>query len=142
MIYSQINADYLAARKAKDTAKISLLSTLIGEMQTVAKNIGIVELSDIEANKIIQKFVKNLKETLSLLNSERHSEEIQNCQTELAILEAYLPKQMSHDEIASYIQELRHAGMSTMKEFMAAFATLPADKKIVAELVKNHLTNI
>ena len=70
---------------------------------------------------------KSLEETRSKFPSEQTTEE-------LFIVESYLPKQMTETEITTKIQELVDDGASNLGEIMKAFATLPADRKLVSTL--------
>jgi uncharacterized protein YqeY len=55
---------------------------------------------------------------------------------ELEIVEAYLPKQMSKEEVTQKVTELVNSGITNIGSIMKEFATLPVDKKMVSEVVK------
>ena len=126
----QISADYMTAFKEKNTVAKNLLSVVKGEIQTVEKNIG-SELADEDVIKILQKSAKSLREMVAS-GSEQAKEE-------LAIVESYLPKQMSKDEVTQKVTELVNSGITQMGAIMKEFASLPADKKMVSEVVKEVL---
>jgi hypothetical protein len=126
----QISRDFLVAFKQKLPSK-TLLTTLKGEIQTAEKNLK-SEISDEEVIKILNKFAKNLKETLKLKDSE-------DLRDELAIIESYLPKLMSEEEIQLKINELLGKGITNLGLIMKEFSTLPVDKKLVSELVKKSV---
>lgn len=123
----KINADYMTAFKTKNTVAKNLLSVIKGEIQTIEKNTGVENMSDEDVIKILNKSVKSLKETQASFPSTQTAEE-------LFIVESYLPKQMSEDEIRVKIQELMNEGAGNVAEIMRAFATLPADRKTVAQI--------
>lgn len=123
----QINKDYMTAFKEKNTVVKNLLSVIKGEIQTTEKNVG-SELSDEDVIKILQKSAKSLKEMVAS-GSEQAKEE-------LTIVEAYLPKQMSKDEVTQKVTELVNSGITQMGAIMKEFSTLPADKKMVSEVVR------
>lgn len=125
----RISADYLAAFKAKDSVAKNLLSVIKGEIQTIEKNTGIENMSDEDVTKILNKTVKSLKETLQASDSV-------DAKLELAIVEAYLPKQLSKDEIFNKITDLKVAGITNIGQIMKEFAGLPVDRKIVSEVIK------
>lgn len=125
----KIEKDYIVAFKAKNTIAKSLLSVVKGDIQNIEKNIGQSPLSDAEVNKILAKVSKNLKETISQSNDEESK-------AQLLIVESYLPKQMSKEEVTSKVTELVGSGITSIGEIMKAFATLPADKKMVSETIK------
>ena len=127
MLKEKISTDYMSAFRSKNVIAKNLLSVIKGEIQTQEKNAGVETLSDEDVTKILNKTVKSLKETNASFPSEQTTEE-------LAIVESYLPKQMTETEIITKIQELVDGGASNLGEIMKAFATLSADRKLVSNL--------
>jgi uncharacterized protein YqeY len=137
MIKEQINKDYMTAFKAKNTVAKNLLSVVKGEIQTIEKNTGVDNLSDEDVLKILTKTAKSLNETIKSLSPiDGKGEDIVQACAELAIIECYLPKQMSKDEVTEKVTTLINSGITQMGAIMKEFATLPADKKMVSEVVK------
>lgn len=134
MLKDQINKDYMTAFKERDTVKKNLLSVIKGEIQTQEKNQSIDNMSDDEVTKILNKMAKSLREVFVTDNSNV----LTDVRIELDIIESYLPKQMSRDEISLKLEELYGSGVTQMGDIMKAFSTLPADKKVVSELIKNR----
>jgi uncharacterized protein YqeY len=134
MLKDQINKDYMTAFKERDTVKKNLLSVVKGEIQTQEKNQGIETLSDDEVTKILNKMAKSLREVFVTDSSQL----LNDVRIELDIIEAYLPKQMSREEISAKLDDLYGSGVTQMGDIMKAFATLPADKKVVSELIKTR----
>ena len=131
MLKEKINADYMTAFKSKNVLAKNLLSVINGEIQTIEKNVGVETLSDEEVTKILNKTVKSLKETQSKAPTVQTAEE-------LFIVESYLPKQMTAEEIEMKIDDLiEFGGASNMGEVMKAFAGLPADRKLVSDIYKS-----
>lgn len=128
MIKEQINKDYMIAFKAKNSVAKNLLSVVKGEIQTIEKNTGVENMSDEDVLKILTKTSKSLKEMVAT-GSEQAKEE-------LSIIEAYLPKQMSKEEVTAKVTELVNSGVTQIGAIMKEFATLPADKKMVSESIK------
>ena len=124
----RVNADYLKAFKEKNTVAKNLLSVVKGEIQTIEKNTGVDNLSDEDVLKILTKTSKSLKEMVSGGNEQ--------AQIELAMIESYLPKQMSKEEVTQKVTELVNSGVTNIGLIMKEFAQLPADKKMVSEVVK------
>ena len=140
MIKEQINKDYMTAFKMKNTVAKNLLSVIKGEIQTIEKNTGVDNLSDENVLKILQKSAKSLKETISSLEKTQTgmypTNDLVSAREELSIIESYLPKQMSKDEVTEKVTTLINSGITQMGAIMKEFATLPADKKMVSEVVK------
>jgi uncharacterized protein YqeY len=125
----KISKDYMTAFKEKNTVSKNLLSVIKGEIQTVEKNKSVENLSDEDVMKILTKTAKSLKETISLTNDEKSK-------LELSILDNYLPKLMSKDEVTQRVSELVNSGVTQMGVIMKEFATLNADKKMVSDIFK------
>lgn len=132
----KINSDYIEAFKAKNTVKKNLLSVIKSEIQTIEKNSQIQNLTDEDVIKILNKTSKSLKETLSLISD---SDKISSVKAELNLVESYLPKQLSVEEIQVKIDALVASGVNNIGQIMKEFSSLPADKKIVSELAKKSL---
>ena len=132
----KINKDYIEAFKSKNTLAKNLLSVIKGEIQTIEKNTGVENLSDEDVIKILNKTVKSLKETLT---SVTESEKVIYVQTELSIVDSYLPTQLSVEEIQSKIDALVASGVKNLGMIMKEFNSLPVDKKVVSELVKKAI---
>lgn len=96
MLKEQIIEDIKAARIARDSATLTFLSTLYGEMQTKEKQ-GVV-MVDAEVVKILKKFMDGVTETQNLTGVTDQSAR------ELAILGKYMPAQLTVAEIASILQ--------------------------------------
>jgi uncharacterized protein YqeY len=131
-IEKQINADFMLAFKSRNFEVKTLLGTVKGEMDNLKKTLKVQELSNENSIELLNKFAKSLRETIKLTNDIKSK-------NELAIIEEYLPKQMTEDEIRIKLDEVIASGAKTIGDIMKVFATLPADKKIVSELVKQKL---
>jgi uncharacterized protein YqeY len=104
-LVEQIKIDSLSARKAKSELKATLLTTLYSEVVNVGKNNGNRDTTDTEAVAVIKKFLKGVDETLNFLG-EKVDPRRDVALVEKAILEAYLPKQMSESELKIVIADL------------------------------------
>lgn len=133
MLKTQINSDYMAAFKAGDAIKKSILSVVKGEIQTREKNIAVADLSDEEVTKILLKTQKSLKETISLTGDQKSKDE-------LTIIETYLPKEMTRDEIEAKIREVIGHGPVNIGLVMKAFAGLPVDRALVSKVCQEIQT--
>jgi uncharacterized protein YqeY len=86
--------------------------------------------------KIVRKFLKNIDETLALDIPEETKSKLK---TEKEILEHYLPKQLSREEIDKVVSELVGQG-KTMKDIMPYFKEHYSgqyDGRTVSEIVKS-----
>ena len=131
-IEMKINADFMVAFKARNTTAKTLLGTVKGEMQNLKKVLMVESLSDEKSIELLNKFAKNMKETIRLTNDEVTKDE-------LAIIESYLPKQMSEAEVNAKLDEVLASGATNIGAIMKAFAGLPVDKKVLSELAKSKM---
>jgi uncharacterized protein YqeY len=128
MLREKINTDYMSAFRSKNAVVKNLLSVVKGEIQTIEKNTGVDSLSDEEVLKILAKTAKSLREMVSS-GSEQ-------AKVELEVIESYMPKQMSKEDVVNKVTDLVNSGITQMGAIMKEFASLPADKKMVSEVVK------
>ena len=126
----KINTDFMTALKAKNTVAKNLLSVVRGEIQTTEKNTG-KELSDEEVLSILNKTAKSLKEMVA--NGSEQSK------FELEIIESYLPKQMSKEEVTTKVTEVINSGATNIGAIMKEFVSIQADKRLVSEVARELL---
>lgn len=108
-LFKQIKTDQVDARKAKDSVKASLLTTLIGEIQgsvtggkapVAYEGDGVtLKVADDETLKVIKKFLKNAQETIRLKDNPQTRQEIET-------LDAYLPKQLSDEQLQAAVDSI------------------------------------
>jgi uncharacterized protein YqeY len=146
MLTEQVRADMTAAMKAKEAEKLSTLRML----QSALKNEQIEkmhELSDAEAAAVIRRAVKQRQDSIEQYEKAARQELADKEKRELAILEAYLPKQMSDEALEALIKGLvAETGATSkkdtgkvMKEIMAKHRD-EVDGKKVQEILGKLLT--
>jgi uncharacterized protein YqeY len=133
----KVNANYMKAFKEKNTVEKNLLSVVKSEITTIEKNTSVENLSDADVIKILNKTAKSLNETIKALSpiGGKGEDLVQAC-AELAIIQCYLPTLMSKEEVTTKVNELVTSGITQIGAIMKEFATLPADKKMVSEVLK------
>lgn len=138
----KIKDDLLVARKAKETVKVNLLTTLYSEAANEGLNDGKRESTDTEVLAVIKKFLKNLKETREAIGDTDLT-----LRQESAILENYLPNQLTYDKLRAIIFEvISVTGSSTMRDMGTIMASLKQshdgqyDGKMASEIVKEFLS--
>lgn len=116
--------------------------------EEVAQNKRDVGLSDDEIEKIIAKEVKKRAESIRLYEDNGRPELAENEKRESAVLEGYLPTQLSETELADIvtqtIDEMGASGMQSMGLVIKAVKDKvgnTADGALVAGIVKRSLTN-
>jgi len=118
-LINRLRTDQVNARKARDTVSVNLLTSLVSEAAAVGKNNGNRESTDAEVIRKIKQFVGNTNETIKLVQANIpdgpnkgiaggvHLARIGVLRQELALLEAYLPKQLGDDELTDAIVAIR-----------------------------------
>ena len=101
-LLAQLKKDSLLARKAADSVRATLLSTLIAEAEMVGKNAGNRESSDDEVQQTIRKFLKNNQEAVAVI---KDADRLAVLAQESAILTSYLPPMASESEVKAFIAE-------------------------------------
>ncbi len=104
---AQIQKDIMAAMKEKDTVRLNAVRSIKSAI-LLAKTSegGSKELSDTDIVKIIQKLAKQRKEAAEQYVAAGRQELADNEMNEAAVLETYLPKQLSEAEVEEKIREI------------------------------------
>ena len=94
-----------AAMKSKDKVKATILRSLLSNL----KKIEIEKkepIAEPEYLSIVKKMVKQLKESIDVYSQAGRIELAEKEKSELSIIEAYLPKQFSEEEILELIKNI------------------------------------
>lgn len=114
-LQTDIKAQMIEAMKAKDAVKVSVLRGLMSAFtnELVAKGKKPDEaLADDEVMTVITRAVKQRKDSIEQFEKGGRPELAEDEKKELAILAAYLPAQMSREEIFAFVKEKAGAGVS------------------------------
>jgi hypothetical protein len=124
---SRIESDLKSALKGGEKRRVATLRLLLAAMQNEKIHAG-RELTDEEAQAVIRRAVKQRRESIDQFTRGGRDDLAHGETEELAILEAYLPKGLSDEEVEAEIRRIiaekgfssaRDAGL-VMKELMAA----------------------
>lgn len=106
-LFDQISNDIKSAMLAKDKIKLETLRGVKKEFieaKTAKDSDG--DLTDEKAISIIQKMVKQRRESASIYSSKGRSELAEKELAEVVVLEAYLPKQLSQEELEAKLKAI------------------------------------
>jgi uncharacterized protein YqeY len=140
MLLEEIKRDQFEARKNKEALKATLLTTLYSEAAMKGKNAN-RETTDEETVQVIQKFLKGVNETIGYLErcGGDNVEALTNASVEKTILESYLPKMATVDEIRKEVLSLKAIGVSEigaiMKHLKSVFGS-SLDGKVAATIAR------
>jgi uncharacterized protein YqeY len=145
-IQKQILDDVKAAMKARETEKLSTLRMLQSAIKNKEIEVRPNEVSDQDVTSVIKKMVKQRKEAAEQYSNAGRTELAEKENAESKILEAYLPEQMSEEQVAKIVEEVIAAtGASYMKDMGAVMKEVQAktagtaDGKLISQIVKAKL---
>lgn len=143
-LQQDIKEGIMAALKAKETTKLSVLRALSAAFTNELVIKGQKpdgELSDDDAMAVIMREAKKHKESIAQFDAAGRTDLSEPEKAELAVLESFLPAQMSREEIVAFVQT-KIAETPTASEQKGQFIGLlmkdlkgKADGKIVQEVV-------
>ena len=142
----QITEDMKNAMRAKDTGRLGTIRLLLAAMKQKEVDER-VELDDAMVIAIVEKLIKQRKDSISQFQTAKRDDLVAIEQAELVVLQAYMPAQMSEAEViaavAQVVKELGAAGPQDMGKVMGAVKALlagKADMGMVSAQVKAALT--
>jgi len=147
-LFDQINEDIKSAMKARDKVRLETLRNIkkvFLEAKTAPGSDG--TLTDETALKIIQKLAKQGKETAQTYIANNRQDLADEELGQVKVLEEYLPKQLSEEEIKSKVKDIiQQTGATSIKEMgkvMGLASKLmagQADGKIISGIVRSLLS--
>jgi uncharacterized protein YqeY len=124
----QITEDMKNAMRAKDTVRLGTIRLLLAAVKQREVDERI-ELDDGAVVAIIEKLIKQRKDSISQFQAAKRDDLVAIESAELIILQAYMPEQMSEAEVAAVVA----------KAVAEVGATGPQDMGKVMGLVKSQL---
>lgn len=144
MLKELLKKDEIAAMKAREKAKVSVLRLVSADIKAFEVNER-QDISDEGVIKIIEKNIKQIKEALEYAKQLNNEEKIAEGNYALEVLTPYLPKQLSEEEVEEIIKEIIANGNYTaadmgkiMKETMPKVAG-KFDRSKINPMVKKLL---
>jgi len=99
-LFDTISADIKSAMLAREKVRLEALRGIKKEFLEAKTAPGAAgELSDDDAMKILVRMAKQRRESAQIYNDQNRSDLAQNELAELAVIEAYLPKPLSDEEL-------------------------------------------
>ena len=141
-LIERINEDYKTAYKAGERLRVDTLRLVKAGIQKVAMDKRKDTLDDQEVIQVLSQQAKQRKETLESARQSGRNDILTQSTQELAILNTYLPQQLSEDALRKLVDEaiasLGKAQGPIMKYVMGKAAGA-ADGKVVSRLVAEQL---
>ena len=141
-----ITNDMKLAMKAQDKTALKAIRMIIGAIKQ--KEIDDrIELNDSQVLAVIQKMVKQRKDSISQFSDAGRTDLVEVEESELVIINNYMPEQLSDDEVdAAVTKAIADSGADSMKDMGKLMGILKvqldgkADMGAVSQLIKAKLS--
>ena len=146
-LFDQISEDIKSAMKARDKVRLETLRNIKKVFLEAKTAPGANDtLADADALKIISKLAKQGKET-AMTYTQAGRQDLADAElAQVEVLESYLPKQLSQEEIEAEVKKIiAEVGATSMKEMGKVMGTASkqlagkADGRVISEIVKKLL---
>ena len=145
MLKEKLMEDLKISMREKNNLRKNTVQMVRAAILQIEKDKGI-EVDDNKILEIIAKEVKSKKDALVDFEKGGREDLIAQTQEEISVLQEYLPKQLSHDELVERIKEvIAKVGATSMKDMGAVMKEAKAqigtsaDGKSINEVVKELL---
>ena len=142
-----INKHIKEAMLAKDSIRLSTLRAIKSAFLLAETQKGATALDELAKQKIIQKLLKQRKDAAEIYQQQNRSDLASDELAQADVLQSFLPKQLSQDEIKEIVSEtIGQIGASSMADMGKVMGLVnkklagKADGKIIAQIVKSSLT--
>jgi uncharacterized protein YqeY len=146
-LLERLNNDMKQAMKNKEKDKLSVIRMIKATMQNEAIKLGKQELSEEEELTVLSREMKQRKDSLHEFDKAGRNDLVEKLQQEITVVEIYMPKQLSEEEIADIVKQAIVEVDATSKADMGKVmsAIMPkvkgkADGSLVNKLVQQHLS--
>jgi len=121
-LFQQVDSDLKDAMRARDAVRLGALRMLKSALKygVIEKSGADAELNDADAVQVIRKQVKQRQDSIESFEKGGRPELAEKEKAELAILNSYLPQQLSPDELAKVVRETIAEVGATSKAQMGA----------------------
>ena len=144
-LLQQLTADMVSAMKKRDKETLNVVRMLKAAVQNEQIELG-HDLNNDEEVAVMAREYKQRKESLAEFEKADRDDLIEQTKKELAIVEKYMPQQLSKDDVEKIVSEvIATLGADSMKNFGQVMgAVMPkvkgrADGKLVNQVVKEQL---
>lgn len=135
-MWSKIYSDFIQARKEKNEVNKNILSLVYNALKNRAIELRVEELTDQEAISVIKKVSKQLDEEIESNVKVGRTEKANELTYQKNLIQEYLPKQLSEDEIKNILNTLEDKSIpNVMKYFKTNYNGL-VDMSLVNKLAR------
>jgi uncharacterized protein YqeY len=147
-LISQIEADLAKAIKDRDELKKTVLRSLKSALQNASIEKNQKALTEAEELEVVSREIKRRKEAIAAYQGTNKPELVANEQAELAVLTAYLPAQLTEEEIRKEVkliisnETLAPVKLGQVMSLVSQKLKGRADMSVVAQIVKDELAKL
>ena len=113
----QVRADLNDARRGRDKLRTTVLSTFISEIRNREIELG-GELNDEQVQGVASSAIKKRREAAELMRANGRAELADKEEQEAAVLQGYLPAQLTEEEVRALVREAVAAGAKNLGDVM------------------------
>ena len=142
-----LQKELISAMKAKDKATLTGLRNIIGKLKAQRIDKG-EDLAKEEYIQILQSSAKQLKDSIEQYEKGGRDDLAEVEAFELKLIEKYLPKQLSEDDVRTLVQKtIKSTGAQTMQDMGRVMGAImkhlagAADGKMIQKIVHTELSS-
>lgn len=142
----KLTEDMKQAMKDKDRKKLSVIRMVRASLQNEAIKLGVDTLSEEDELTILSRELKQRNESAKEFEKANRMDLVDNLNSEIEILEVYLPKQLSESELNTLIDDtMKEVNVTSKRDFGKLMGALmpkvkgKADGSKVQKLVQDKL---
>ncbi|SEA96484.1 hypothetical protein SAMN05421743_111105 [Thalassobacillus cyri] len=146
-LVERLNEDMKQAMRNKDKEKLTVIRMVKASLQNEAIKLGRGELSEEEELTVLSREVKQRKDSLHEFKEAGREDLVEKLNREIEILQAYMPKQLSDEELEQVVQDtITEVGASSKQDMGKVMSAImpkvkgKADGSQVNKLVLKHLS--
>ncbi|KAI9004675.1 Yqey-like protein-domain-containing protein [Gaertneriomyces semiglobifer] len=134
--------------RAKETIRVNVVKTILSDITYAEK--AAASTAPVSISTLIQRAIKKRGDSVVQFRASGRDDLAEKEQAEIGLLEQYLPKQMSKEDVEKAVREIvdqvgakgpKDMG-AVMKQVAAKIDDSVAPKKLVAEVVKSVLQSL
>lgn len=141
-LLERLEADYKTALKAGERRRVDTLRLIKASVQRVAIEKRKDTLEDPEVIQVLNQQAKQRRETIEAAKQANRQDVLSQATEELAILNSYLPQQLSQEALKRLVDEAIQsvgANQGQIMKYVMSKAAGGADGKTVSQLVAERL---
>jgi len=142
----RITDDMKSAMRAKDKQALKAVRMILGAIKQKEVD-DRIELDDAQVLAVIQKMVKQRKDSISQFSDAGRTDLVEVEEAELVVINSYMPEQLSDEEVAAEVDKaITDCGADSMKDMGKLMVMLKgqldgtADMGVVSRLIKDKLS--